>query len=142
MALLFTILSTLLGVGINATAFGGVGLAFSMFGHDGGKERKRHDLAEEQLQKARDQWNEDRIKRLDFINKGLREKNEARAYINNVDETMLEYYRVFAKQIKSLPPEPQLSDFYHPSEAQKNGELLFVAVGTGIATYALYKYLK
>ena len=61
-------------------------------------------------------------------------KNEARAYINNVDEAMLEYYRVFAKQIKPLPPEPQLSDFYHPSEAQKNGELLFAAVGTGFVT--------
>ena len=46
------------------------------------------------------------------------------------------------KKIKLLPPEPELSDFYHPSEVQKNGELLFVAVGTGIATYALYKYLK
>ena len=55
---------------------------------------------------------------------------------------MLEYYRIFAKQIKLLPPEPQLSDFYHPSEAQKNGELLFVAMSTGIATYALHKYLK
>ena len=55
---------------------------------------------------------------------------------------MLEYYQVFAKQIKSLPPEPQLSDFYHPSEVQKSGELLFVAVGTGIATYALYNTLN
>ena len=62
-------------------------------------------------------------------------------YINN-DEAMVEYYRVFAKQIKPLPPKPQLSDFYHPSESQKNGELLFVGVGTGIATYGLYKYLK
>ena len=55
---------------------------------------------------------------------------------------MLEYSRVFAKQIKPLPPEPKLSDFYHLSEAQKNGELLFVAVGTEITAYALYKYLK
>ena len=82
------------------------------------------------------------MKRLDFINKRLREKNEAKAYINNVYKAMLEYYRVFAKQIKPLPPEPELSDFYHPSENQKNGELLFVEVDTGIATYALYKYLK
>ena len=59
------------------------------------------------------------MKRLDFINKRLREKNEVRAYINNDDEAMLEYYRVFAKQIKPMPPEPQLSDFYHPSETQK-----------------------
>ena len=69
-------------------------------------------------------------------------KNETRAYVNNVDEAVFEYYRVFAKRIKLLPPEPQLPDFYHPSETQKNGELLSVTVGTGIATYALYKYLK
>ena len=86
-----------------------------------------------------EKWNEDRMKQLDFINKRLREKNEATTYIKNVDESMLEYYRVFAKQIKTLPPEPRLSDFYHPSEAQKNGGLLFVAVGTELATYALYR---
>ena len=74
--------------------------------------------------------------------KGYVKKNETKAYMNNADEEMLEYYRVFTKQIKPLPPEPKLSDFYHPSEVQKNGELLFVAVGTGIATYALYKYFK
>ena len=50
---------------------------------------------------------------------------------------MLEYYRVFAKQTKSFPPEPQLSDFF-----QKIGQLLLDAVGTDLATYALYKYLE
>ena len=82
------------------------------------------------------------MKRLHFINKRLRGTNKARAYTNNVDEAMAEYYRAFAKQTEPLPPEPQLSDFYHPSEPQKDGELLFVGVGTSIATYALYKYLK
>ena len=48
------------------------------------------------------------MKRLGFIRKRLREKNEAMTYINNVDEAMLEYYRVFAKQIKPLPPESEL----------------------------------
>ena len=86
-------------------------------------------MAEEQLQRARE--------RLDFINKRLPEKNEAKVYINNVDDAVLEYNRVFAKKIKSLPLEPQLSDFYHPSESQKNDELLLVTVGAGIATYAL-----
>ena len=52
------------------------------------------------------------MKRLDFIDKSLPEKNEARIYINNVDKAMLEYYRVFAKKKKKpLPPEPELSDF-------------------------------
>ena len=82
------------------------------------------------------------MKHYDFINKKLRENDEARAYLNNVDEAMLEYYRVFVKHIKPLPPQLQLSDFYHTSETQKSGELLFVAVGTGISTYVLYKYHK
>ena len=59
------------------------------------------------------------MKRLDLINERLCERNETRAYIKNVDEAMLEYYRVFSKKIKPLPPEPELSDFYHPSEVQK-----------------------
>ena len=102
MALLFTILSTFLRTGFNATAFDSVSLGFSMLRNDGGKEQKRDDLAEEQLQKATDKWNEDRMERLDFINKKLREQNNARAYVNNTDEAMLEYYQIFAKKIKAF----------------------------------------
>ena len=69
-----------------------------MLTNHGVKERKRHDLEEEKLQRARDKWNEDRMERLDFIKKRLREKNEAKAYINNIDEEMLEYYHVFGKK--------------------------------------------
>ena len=125
--------------GAVVNAFSGTNFVFSRLTGYGAKKRKRHDLAEEKLQRVKDKWNEDRMKRLDFINKRLREKNEARAYINNVDEAMLEYYRVFTKP---LPSEPELSDFYHPSKTHKNSELLFAVVATGIATYALYKYLK
>ena len=137
-----SLLFTIGGAVVNALAFSGTNFVFSRLTDHGEEERKRHDLALEKLQRATDEWNKDQMKRLDFINRKLHEKNEARTYIKNVDEAMLEYYHVFAKQIKPLPPEPELSDFYHPSEVQKNGELLFVVVGTGIATYALYKYLK
>ena len=130
------------GAVVNALAFSNTNVVFSRLMDHGEGERKRHDLALENLQRARDSWNEYQIERLDFINRRLCKKNEARTYINNVDEAMLEYYRVLSKRIKPLPPEPKLSDFYHPSEVQKNGELLFVAKGTGIGTYALYKYLK
>ena len=137
-----SLLFTIVGAVVNALAFRGTNFVLSKLIDQGEEERKEHDLALEKLQRARDEWNKDQMKRVDFINKRLREKNETRTYINNVDEAMLEFYRVFTKQIKPLPPEPQLSDFYHPSETPKNGELLFVAVGTGIAKYALYKYLK
>ena len=43
MALLFKILSTLLGAGTNTTAFGDVSLGFSMLRNDAEKERRRHD---------------------------------------------------------------------------------------------------
>ena len=89
---------------VNALVFSDTNFVFSRLTDHGEKERKRHDLALEKLQRARAEWNKDRIKRLYFINKRLREKNEARASINNVDEAMLEYYRVFAKQIKPLLP--------------------------------------
>ena len=57
---------------------------------NGAEERKRHDLALEKLQKARDEWNRDRMKHLDLINKMkerniLHERNKPRAYIKNVD---------------------------------------------------------
>ena len=80
MPLLFTILSRIFGAVANATAFGGANLAFSMLTDHDAKEQKRQ--AEEKLQKARDKWNEDRMKRLDFINKSLREKNDGKAYIS------------------------------------------------------------
>ena len=73
---------------------------------NGEEERKIHDLALEKLQRARDEWSNDRMKRLAWKKWG---KGNA----------MLGYYRVFAKQIKTLLPEPQLSDFCYPSGAEK-----------------------
>ena len=78
MELFFTILSSILRAVTNATAFSVANLAFSMLTDHGEKERKMHDLAEEKLQRARDKWNEYGMKRLDFINKRLREKMRQR----------------------------------------------------------------
>ena len=102
MALLFTNLSGIFSSVLSETAFGGANIGFSMLTDHGAKDCKRHDLVLEKLRRARDKWNDDRMKWLDFINKRLREKNEARTYINNVDEAMLEYYQVFAKKNKSF----------------------------------------
>ena len=132
-----SVLLTTGGVVVNALAFSSTNFVFSRL-TDHGAEEQRHDLALKKLQRARDEWNRDRMKRLDFMNKRLSEKMK-REHISTM--LMKQCYRVFAKKVKPLPPEPELSDFYHPSETQKNGELLFVIAGTGIATYALYKYL-
>ena len=104
---------------MNALAFSSTNFLFSKLMDHGEKERKIHDVALEKLQRARDEWNDDLTKILDFINERVSEQNEARAYINYVDEAMFEYYRVFAKQTKSFPPEPQLSDFCHHQNLKK-----------------------
>ena len=87
-----SLLFTIGGAMLNALVFSGTNFVFSRLTDHGEEECKRHGLAEEKLQRARDKWNEDRMKRLDFINKRLHEKNEVRTYISNVDEAMLEYY--------------------------------------------------
>ena len=77
---------------VNALAFSGTNFVFNRLTDDSAEERKRHDLAEEKLQRAKDKWNEDQIKQLDFINKRLRKQNKVKAYINDTDEAVLEHY--------------------------------------------------
>ena len=47
------------GAAINALAFSGSNYLFSKLSDHDEAERKRHDLAMEKFQKARDQWNKE-----------------------------------------------------------------------------------
>ena len=85
-----SLLFTVGGAVVNALAFSGTNFFFSSLTDHGADERKRHDLAIEKLQREREECNRDRMKRLDFINKRLREENEAKIYINNVDDALIE----------------------------------------------------
>ena len=64
-----SVLFTIGGAVVNPLAFSGTNFVFSRLGNRGAEESKRHDLALEKLQRARDEWNRDRMKRLDLINK-------------------------------------------------------------------------
>ena len=70
-----SVLYTTGGARVNALAFGGSNFVFFRLTDHGAEERKRHDLALEKLQRARDEWNRDRMKHLDLINKRQRERN-------------------------------------------------------------------
>ena len=85
------------GAVVNVLAFSGTNFVFSGLTDHGEEERKRYDLALKRIQRARDEWNKVRIKQLGFINKRLREKNEAKMYISSFDEAMCQYYWVFSK---------------------------------------------
>ena len=47
-------------------------------------------MEHEKLQTAKDDWDEDIMKQVEFINKRLHRKNEAKAYTSNIDNKMLE----------------------------------------------------
>ena len=106
------------------------------------EERRRHDLAVEKLQKAQDKWQKERQERIDFINKKLMQEKKSEDKFTELGYAMREYYEVFGKHLKSLPPEPQLSDFYTPSDDQHDRELVFIAIamiGVGAAVYYYYE---
>ena len=67
------------GAVVNALAFtGSIFLFSSLKSSDIEKERKRHDLALEQLTKARDEWSKERLKYLDYLNDRLRKEANAK----------------------------------------------------------------
>ena len=118
----------------NALAFSGSNFLFSQM--SGSTERKRHNLAMEQLQHERDIWNEQRLKRIDFINQRLQKQGHAERTFDSVDEAMRAYYLLTGEQLEELP-EPQLSDF-EDQDAIQRGELVIVATGLLITGYLAY----
>ena len=66
-------------------------------------ERKRHDLAIEQLQKAQIEWAHKRQQRIDYINKQLRLEHQAETKFTELNDAMREYYEVFGHELPPLP---------------------------------------
>ena len=118
----------------NALAFSGSSYLFSHIGNNANEEKIRHDKAMEKLETAKTEWNKERIKRLDFIHEQEKKERQGAQEFDNVDRAMKEYYYV-TKQA----PEPKLSDFYTPSEDQKNREIGFVVTGMLITGFIAWK---
>lgn len=117
----------------NALAFTGSNYLFSHMGSNSNEEKIRHDKAIEKLETAKTKWNKERIKRLDFLHEQEKKEREGAEEFGKVDQAMKDYY-YFTKKVK----EPKLSDFYTPSEDQKNREIGFVVAGmivTGVIAW-------
>ena len=125
----------------NALAFSGSNFLFSSLRSSGvEEERRRHDKAVEQLQAAQAKWSRKRTERLDWINDELRRQGHAVRTFRDVDAAIREYAQVFPHKLAPLAPEPQLSDFYTPSDDQKDREIAFVLIAltaTGLVAYKL-----
>ena len=123
----------------NALAFTGSSYLFSHISKNNiDKERKRHDLAIEKLEKAQVEWSEKRQKRIDFINNRLLKEKKAEQKFNELGEAMREYHQVFGEQLKPLERKPVLSDFYTPSDDQHYRELTFITLGMASIRAVLY----
>jgi hypothetical protein len=94
---------------------------------------------------AQSAWFRKRTERIDWMNEELRRQGHAVKTFKDVDAAMREYYQVTGQSPSefALGAEPQLSDFYTPSDDQKDREIAFVAAGmavTGLSAYIISKY--
>ena len=64
-----SLLFAIVGAVVNALAFSCTNFALSRLTDHGAEQCKRDDLALKKLQRARDEWNRDRMKRLDSMKK-------------------------------------------------------------------------
>ena len=105
----------------NTLAFTGSSYLFHRLSKDSiDAERKRHDVAIEQLQAARIEWAHKQQQRIDFINNQLRLERKAEVRFTELNDAMREYYEVFGHKLPPLPREPVLSDYYTLTDEQHN----------------------
>ena len=60
----------------------------------------------EKFQKVQDEWNKGRLKKIDFINKRLHDQQHAKEAIADLEDSMIEYYQVFGRNVWPYSPEP------------------------------------
>jgi len=132
------------GAVLNATAFiGGNYLARALGGGDKAalEEKKRHDEALEAYQATYAKYTRDRTPLLDWIATNAQEKEQAKQNFTNTDYAFKLYNQAHPDEQMVPPKEPKFSDFYQPSEQQKNGELMFVGAGALALGYAAFRFL-
>ena len=125
----------------NALAFSGSNFLFSQM--SGAEERKRHNLAMENLQQERDTWNEERLERIDYINEELKKRGHAAKTFQNVDQAMQQYYFLTGTELPSLSSEPKLEHFLDDDQrlAIQRGELTLITIGILTTAYLTYKFI-
>ena len=127
---------------VNAFAFTGSGYLFKVFDKNGyEKEMKRHNLAQEQLQKASVEWEQHRKQTIDYVNQQIKKERDAEIDFKNVDYALMLYNEMHPTNKVQLRRKPQLSDFYKPSSEEKNYEYLFIIGGLIIVGFTV-KYLN
>ena len=133
------------GALLNAVTFiGGNYLARFLSGEDSSaavEEKVHHDKALESYQEVYAKNEKDRTKLLDWIATNEQIKEQAKQNFTDTDYAFKLYNQVHPDKNTLPPREPKFSDFYQPSDQQKQGELLFVGTGALALGYAAFRCL-
>ena len=133
------------GAVLNAAAFTGGNYLAKYLAGDGGQaalaEKIRHDKALEDYQNAMEKYTQERTQLLDWIETNREIKAQADQNFTNTDYAFKLYNQVHPDYKLTQPTAPRFSDVYQPSEAQKQGELLFVGGGALALGYAAFRFL-
>ena len=133
------------GAIINATTFvGGSYLAKYLAGGNSDAERKRHDLALEKYERDGEAWRENRQRVMDWYSQRRDQQVQASHDLADTDEALKLYncvHQAVDQPQISLGKEPQLEDYYKPSDSQKTGEIAYVAGGMVVVVYLASKFI-
>jgi len=132
------------GAALNATAFiSGNYLARALGAGDKAalEEKKHHDKALEDYQATYANYTRERTQLLDWIATNAQTKEQAKQNMTNTNYAFKLYNQAHPGTQVVPPKEPKFSDFYQPSEQQKNGELAFVGTGALALDYAAFRFL-
>ena len=92
------------GALVNALAFTGSNYLFSSLSKESiDKERKRHDKAIEDLQRAQIEWAKKRQEQLDYINNEIMKEHKAEKRFMDLNSAMQQYFLVTGRQLEPLP---------------------------------------
>ena len=97
------------------------------------KERERHDHALEKYNEAVERFREGQEKLQDFIAENDRLKHQTSQNLVNVDNALKLYNQTHNEKIALK--EPQMSDYYSPSNQQKTAEIMYVGGGAFVLGY-------
>ena len=125
-------MASVVGGGLfNAVAFAGAGYVFHKLDKKGYEdEMKRHNLAVEQLQAAREKWYEktvDKKNKIALLRQKLLDTNK------DLDDTNEALHNLRTVMEENVGPEPTLNDYYEPSDDMKMYTNVVVGVTGSVA---------
>ena len=124
-----------------AISFAGAGYLFKMFDKNGyEQEMKRHNRALEKLASEKEKFYEMEVRKYDRIQELRQQLSDANADINETNKALDELRQIQSTAKLLEYKQPQLSDFYKPSDEMKEKQYLTTGIIGASTGYALFKF--